>query len=361
MIQKYCLLTVAVCVLLCCQAARSRCVVVDASDRMPLAGASVFDRTGTLVAITDGSGAFDSVAMPATVRCLGYEARTVGDTAADTLALTPASYALGDVTVDLADREVLRLVCYVRGYSGTTSATDTTMSFGEYMVDYMLPLRRLKHYKGRTAPRVLAGRSVSRAFSADGTDSVVPRADELQELWLRLASVDVPGPEVLPDSLRGTTGVHTTPGKYGPAVEWRITPDRVVVSLDALADKKGHRWSPWFFKLLGITTDFTDLRVSTAYGLDENGAAGPESMQVRTFAMSALGRGKYMRRALDSKTPVDINIWFEIYPVEREYLTAADAKAADKAAAPATEIMVPAAAPAVDVATARLLESAGPR
>ena len=99
---------------LCARVAVARTVVVDASDMQPLAGASVFDNSGTLVTITDADGAFGAVGLPATVRCLGYEAAVTGPSAPDTLALRTASYELGEMTLNLAERDVLRLVCYVR-------------------------------------------------------------------------------------------------------------------------------------------------------------------------------------------------------------------------------------------------------
>jgi len=358
MIKKYSIIAVAMCALLGYQVAESRSIVVDASDRMPLAGASVFDRTGTLVTLTDGFGAFDNVALPATVRCLGYETCSVETSGADTVALTPVSYELGGMTVNLAEREVLRLVCYVRGYIGSTTSADTISSFCEFMVDYMLPVRKLKKYKGRMTPRMLAGRGVSRRFSSDGTDSISAGLDDMQKAWLQLATVQIPDKDILPDSLRGTTGVQTKPGKYGPVMERRVTPESVVVSIDALADKKEHRWSPWFFKLLGCTIDFTDLRESTAYSIDESGIIRPEFLQMRTFSMSALGRGKFIRMALESKTPVEMHMYFEIYPVDREYLTMIEAKATDKEEAPAMDIVVPESALPLDEATVRLLELA---
>ena len=91
--------------------AGARTVVVDGDDRSPLIAASVFDANGTLVALTDTCGAF-SARLPVAVRCMGYEAATL-DHEADTLALAPASYGLPEMTFNLANRDVLRLICYV--------------------------------------------------------------------------------------------------------------------------------------------------------------------------------------------------------------------------------------------------------
>lgn len=340
--------------------AGARTVVVDGDDRSPLIAASVFDANGTLVALTDTCGAF-SARLPVAVRFMGYEAATL-DHEADTLALAPASYELPEMTFNLANRDVMRLICYVREYAGLAGSDDTTALFSEYMVDYMLPVKKLKGFKGRGKPRTLAQRRVVRIMDPhDGTDSIAVNPEDGDLIsWLMLASMPVASDGeygCFPDSVL-SEGEHIVPGKYGPREIYRTTSAAISESADALADHKDHRWSPWFFKIFGITVDFTDLRVSRAYMREADGSKKPENLLMAIFSMEALGRGKMLRKAFDSKTPVQIKTYMEIYPVDREYLTVTEAKACEKDKTAGWPMTVPPTAPALDAATASLVEQA---
>ncbi len=347
---------------LCAREAVARTVVVDASDMQPLAGASVFDNSGTLVTITDADGAFGAVDLPATVRCLGYEAAVTGPSAPDTLALRTASYELGEMTLNLAERDVLRLVCYVRAYTGLTTDADTMASYVDYMVDYMLPVRPLKKYKGRGTPRVLARRGAARLTDAQGRDSICADNRELNDMWLQLATLPMPDDngeyKRIPDSLQGRTAIDTVFGKHGPAVVRKVSPDLYQVTVDALADKKDHHFAPWFFKLIGFSIDLTDILSSAAYVPEAGGVLKPENLVMRTFTMKAVASGKFFRKALKSATPALMRTYYEIYPADREYLTVAEAKEADKDKAPTSDFIIPSAAAPLDPATLRMLEHA---
>lgn len=340
---------------------RARTVVVDAVDATPLPAASVFDATGRMVALTDADGAF-SAALPATVRCMGYEPATLA-VDADTLRMSPASYELQGMTVNLAERDVLRLVCYVREFMGMAADSTTSVLYAEYMVDYMLPMRKLKKFKGRFSPRVLAKRSVMRMSRTDAADSIAADPEGADELsWLQLASMPAPSPdgtyEMLPDSVRGRACSYSVPGKYGTLREYRVTPALVTVNVDPLADSEEHRISPWFFKLFGFTIDIAELTSSTGYVPPESGELRPEDMVMRTFSMEALARGKLFKKLLGCKSDMKMKAFFEIYPVDREYLTATEARAAEKEKPATPALEVPDNAAPLDEATLNMLEAA---
>lgn len=339
--------------------ADARTIVADSADNAPLVAASVFDSLGTLVAITDTAGGFDA-APPVSVRCLGYEPATM-IALTDTLRLTPASYELPGMTVNLAERDVLRLICYAREYMGLTTSRDTAAVFAEYMVDYMLPVKKLKKYKGRYTPRILNKRSVKRELHAGEKSDSLTTEDDTSISWLQLAGLYA-GKDgdygTLPDSILSGKGITETRGKSGVMKSYRLLPQSYVVIYDALADKKDHRWSPWLFKMLGMTIVFNELRGSSAYAPTPNGSLHPENLLMSTFAFEADGRGKFFRKALDSTSPVTMKSFIEIYPVDREYLTVTEAREADKDETAQTEFTVPAQAIPLDDATQRLAERA---
>lgn len=340
----------------------ARTVVADADDGAPLAAASVFDRAGAMVAVTDASGAIPGdMSYPLTVRCMGYAPLTA-DAPADTLRLTPVAYDLDGFTLNLAERDVLRLVCYVRAYTGLTTDADTVASYVDYMVDYMLPVRPLKKYKGRGTPRVLARRGATRFIDAEGRDSIGADNRELSDMWLQLATLPMPDDngeyKRIPDSLQGRTATDTVFGKHGPAVVRKVSPELYQVTVDALADKKDHHFAPWFFKLIGFSIDLTDILSSAAYVPEDGGVLKPENLVMRTFTMEALAGGKFFRKALKSSGPALMRTYYEIYPADREYLTVTEAKESDKDKTLTSDFIIPASAAPLDPATLRMLEHA---
>lgn len=339
--------------------AEARTVVVDGTDGSPLAAASVFDAGGVMIDLTDADGAF-STPQAASVRCMGYMPAAV-TAGTDTLRMSPVPYELDELAVRPADRDVMRMVCYVREYMGLDTDSTQIGVYADYMVDYMLPLKKLKKFKERRTPRVLRQRNVMKRITPGRPDSIAANADASDISWLTLATL--PGhkdgtPEMLPDTLRGRCGTATEAGKHGLMTVYKVTPEKVTVMCDPLADTKDHRISPWIFKLFGMTVDFNELSSLDAYVANERGELRPEDLLMRTFTMEALGRGKVFKWAFGSKTPMRMRSYFEIYPVERTYLSVEEARECEKEVPTATEFVIPDYAMPLDAATLDMIEKA---
>jgi hypothetical protein len=74
--------------------------------------------------------------------------------------------------------------------------------------------------------------------------------------------------------------------------------------------------------------------------------------------MEAEGRGKYIRMALDSKTPVTVRSMSEIYVVDRNFLTQEEAKEEMDKKDSRMDFVIPSNVPALNEATRRLVERA---
>lgn len=334
-----------------------RTVVVDASDCTPLPAASVFNADGVMVAMTDADGVFEQGGA-VTVRCLGYVPASLSG-AADTLRMEPAPYELDELAVRPADRDVMRMVCYVREYMGVGTDSASFAVYADYMVDYMLPLKKLKKFKGRNHPRVLVSRNIKKTVRPGVPDSLEVNSDVSDLSWLQLAAVPAErdgSPRMLPDSLRGRCGTDSTAGKYGLLRAVRVTPERVTIHIDPLADCKDHCMSPWIFKLLGMTIDFNVLCMHDAYKPNPRGELRPEDLIMSTLTMEATGRGKWIKKAFGSKDPVRMRSYFEVYPVELTYHDVEEARALEKEV-PATDgFTVPDHAMQLDAATLDMIE-----
>ena len=337
-------------------------IVIDASDSSPVPGASIFDASGKMIGMTDTDGSIPPTVCdkyPIAIRSLGYNEHTL-TAPADTVLLTGRIYDLKEVEVGTADRNVVRLICYIREYSSSASSDKSATIFAEYMADYFLPRKGAKKIKTQRHPRVLGGRGFGHFTDSDsGLDSVA----YLQHLgtgmfsWIELIEIDGKPVETshrLKDNpaLKGDT-IH---GKHGLKEVYRQNDRSFSATFDALADKKGHVWSPTALKLIGATLDIDQMFMSQTYFRNRSGEYWPEDLVSATYTMNALGRGKWIKKAFDTKGDVSLKAYFEIYIVDREYLPADEAKQLMKDGTLSMKVRRPAEAPQPDAATQRIID-----
>ena len=335
---RYILLSIIAILPLVC-ASRERLTVVDQTDNSPIAAATVFSKGGNILGLTDKNGILDGIAdrdMPLTVRCLGYEPLTVAGIT-DAAKMVPETYELGEFVVTPLDRPILRIVCYIREYTGGVTSTDTLQVFAEHMGDFYIPTTKIKKFKGNDNPRILKSRLYERHASADGTDSVRRpdfRRDDIS--WLDLVSMPK-DPVRETDAILKGAKTDSVAGKYAVATLARKTAGAYTVTTDYLADKKNHSWSPAFFKLLGFTIDLKKMVGTWAYRPNTAGEYRPADLLYGTFAVDVTGRGKWIKKAFNSSEPVQMHGLFEIYPVRCEHLTVEEADRQLHQTAPATK------------------------
>ena len=85
-------LTLLIGVLLFSFYAKAQECVIDATDRSPVAAASIFDASGNMVGFTWSDGVFSEIpesAYPVTVRCMGYEQLVIERPENKTWEMTP--------------------------------------------------------------------------------------------------------------------------------------------------------------------------------------------------------------------------------------------------------------------------------
>lgn len=329
-------------------------VVVDSEDGGVIAGASVFSASGAVAGISGSDGRVPEQSIksfPVTVRSLGYEPVTL-TAPTDTVRLRSSFISLPEVAVNEKTRDVLRQVCYVREYLGITTGTDTTMIFAEYMVDYFIPRHKLKKYKFHDTPTVLCRRNYERF----GNDSIAVNDPDAEALsFLQFATADSTRFDEI-ESLRNlAAGNDTVMGKYNVKRIIRKTDKGYYITHDMLADDKDHTLSPWIFKMLGLTMDMTDVLSTAGYNRNGTGRYGPEDMAFMSQTIRATARGKWFKKWLKTKDPIEISAYYEVYPIDYEYLTAEESKAMEKETRYLDHITVPPTAPALDNATAALV------
>lgn len=358
---KKLLVLVAICLTALCAAAQDAVTVTGSDDNAPVVAATVFARSGHILGITDSNGRLSGISpadYPLTVRCIGYEPSTSPAGTAD-IALHPATYPLGEVSVTPTDRPVMRMLCHVREYSSGATATDTIQYFGEHLADIFIPMAdKVKKLKTRPVLRRLASRHYDRTANSRGLDSVSRRATPRDDIsWFALANMPVHDIDET-DAIRSGAHTDSVAGKHSRRNLMRRTDGAYTVITDYLADNKNHRESPLFFKLLGFTMDLTELTTSTAYRPNDRGHYTPSDIISSTMALDLLGRGKWIKKAFDSDSPVAMHGYFEIYPVETEYLTVDEANDLWRNAPSGLAVTPATQAPPLPPATATLVARA---
>lgn len=301
--------------------------IVDATDGSSLPKASVFDRKGNLVAVSSDDGfvpRLDPDLYPITVHFLGYETGRLTSPDFAELRMTPADYPLPELVVSQGDRNMLHLTAYVREYGSMTSSNDTAALFCEKIVDFVIPMTQKAKFKGWDKGRQLASRMTVRKKLPDGTDSIRRSESKLSTIIdaVRMAQkIDVPDALV-----QGKAGKVTIAGKYSPEYVWHVIGDDYLLDEDRLSDKKGHVYTPNAAKLVGLTLDLRRLdnqfRFKDVRGRE---ATIVDLLSVSTH-MEFTGRGKMFKWALGVTPPIEINIYSETFIIDREYLTAEEAK-----------------------------------
>jgi len=302
-------------------------VVIDSEDNSPVTGASVIDCSGIISGFTNNRGIVGDIsdrAYPLTVRCLGYKSIEIADPV-DTLRLAVDTYSLPEVVVKQGERPIIRTISYAREYCTGVNGTDTIQLFSEYMAEtFNIESKKVKGYRSYDAVPTIKGiRRVMRRVNAAGLDSVgQPQNNE--DFLSFFGNISFIPTDVFAesDSLRsGLVPADTVYGKYAPKRILRKTKNLFVVQNDALADHKGHRWSPAFFKLLGLTMEMQSVNASFAYSPNERGSYGINDFIYGTYSCHILGKGKWIRKMFGADKPVEMDCYVELYPVSTTHIT----------------------------------------
>ena len=336
--------------------------VIDAVDRSPVAAASIFDATGNMIGFTWSDGEFSEIpesAYPITVRCMGYEMLVIERPEDKTWEMTPMAYELEEVVIVPVKRNVMKQTFYVREYFSMSSETDTVTFFSEHMADRFVPTSKDAKFSGDSKFRILESRQYAH-YQLFGEDSITT---DPEALFPSMTTIFEPiDKEVaLPESFKEqktANKLYEELGKSGTSFIVRQNDRTFSYSVDALADFKEHKISPWALKLLGFTMEINQLYMTQAYRVNDKGVYLPKDMQEASYVIQADGRGKYLRKALKSDKPIIIRCFVEWYIVDRDYLSKEEAKDEYKHKPTDVKFVIPSTVPPLNEATKRLVERA---
>lgn len=309
-------------------AAAATVKAVDAVDNGPVAGAAVFTASGAIVGMTDDKGEIeisDSRAWPILIRCLGYEPATC-DSYRSTVSLQPETYQLHEMVVTPVDRPVTRILCYFREYISVATVSDTITYFNEHMGDFFTTETKVKGFKAPRSPRFVLSRLYARKSDNKGLDSIF-RPDYRDDTFAWEGMLQMPRGRVeINERIAAGANADTVAGKYGIKSLTRKNGDLLATRIDHLADSKNHVMSPFLFKMLGLTIDFTELQGAWIVNVGDRRTYAASDVISGTFSLKAIAKGKWFKKAFETDSPVEVYTYYEIYPVDIEHLTAAEAK-----------------------------------
>lgn len=341
--------------------------LVDATAGTPLPLASVTDRSGNVVGLTDKTGEIPALGtdrFPVTFNYMGYEPLEVPGPVDADVKMNPRDYDLPEIVITTDSRPLLRLTGYMRELTSVLNETDSVTIFRESMVDFLVPVKKTK-VKGWDKARQLASRTYVRMTDSDGLDSVSAEHEYEFILWGDKQSL-IPDATEIPEAIRGKDfACDTIMGKFGPKAIWWKNGDKVRWYGDALANNKDHKASPLFLKLLGFTADFTELSKSIIFDAPDGDLIKPTDLRQLSLTIDMLGRGKWFKKGFESKSPVNVRSYMELYLTDREFLTEEEGRELKKepAALETSDIVAPAEAaplhPAIRVMVGRVRDGVG--
>lgn len=334
-------------------------VVADAESRSPLPGASVFDRNGNLLGVSnhnDRTPYLDEARLPLTVRYIGYSERRVSNLDADTILMNPLNRELPEVVVDSRQHKVMHMLGYVREYSTLTTYTDTVFLFREKMVDYMVNPDPKVKFKGWVNPRVLKSKSYYRFTDNQGLDSV---SDESNYHFSWSDWVGLGGDISMPESLREKReATDTVRGKYSPTEIWMRNSDRVTLSINVLADTASRKWVPNLSAFFRKDMDFENFRVRYNYDNVTGTKLSPMDVTSYSCNIESNGRGHDMFMFNRVGEKVFVITYAETYILDKEYITLPEARKWEKLKldSDGIDIYEPADAPPLQVPIVELID-----
>lgn len=306
-------------------------VVADSVTHIPLPNASIYDKNGVAVGISNHNGVLPKLSKnsyPITVRYIGFHEQRVMRESADTIFLSEDISELPEVIVESRRERMLHVLAYVREFSTMTTYTDTVFLFREKMVDYMFPTHGKTKFKGWSTPRLLTCKSYYRFTNENGLDSVSD-ASPYHFSWSDWIGID---PNVkLPAKLRKTkTATDTIHGKYSPTEIWNRINDRLTIDIDVLSDTTSRKWVPNLSGFFRKNLDFDKFKVRYNYDNIIGDTVTVLDLTGYTLDIESRGRGYEMFRFNKLGEPFFVSTTAEVYVLDQELISIKEAKKWDK-------------------------------
>lgn len=339
---------------------RSQTRIIDEIDGQPVSAASIFDAAGNVVGYTLADGRLSEISevlYPITIRCLGYEPLLIAEPMDTVWQMKQCYYDMPELVVVPVERNVMKQTFYIRKYFSLCNKVDTVTFFVEHMAYRYVPATRGVKTGVSSSMRKSKNRCYS-MYKVGDMDSVAYDEDSKSPLMLSISDlndVEIHAPKSFKED---SVGYYEKAGKSGASLVKKQSTGVFTFTEDMLAEKKGHSYSPWPLKLMGLTMEITQLYSTQAFRVNETGIYMPKDLLEASFVMEAEGRGKYIRKALKSDAPVIIRSMTELYVVDRDFFTKEEVKEEIAKGVSKMDFVIPSNVPSLNEATRLLVKRA---
>lgn len=316
-------------------------IVTDAETGQPLSKASIFDKNGVFIAVTEDNGKvpdnISSYFYPISVRYVGYIPLTLTSPDLGVVTMEEATYTLPEVVIDEVSRNILYLQAYVREYSTVENSKDTLALYTEQIVDYAIPVGKAK-FKGWKKPRVLAQQKyeyikINKKKSSVDT-LLLKNGDKMRSTNFNIAQ-NFKMPESI---LSGDSTEYVKYGKYYPEEKWSVVGDYYIYETDGMSDFKDHYYQPGFLKLFGMTTGMSMDDNKYIFEKGRKPGANVENLVAASENFDLIMKGKLIKKATEQNEDTKMAFFTEMFIVDRTYISADEAKELKKDA-PVVDLM----------------------
>lgn len=360
--RKFPLLLLCVVLAICVAKAQTSHRLIDANDQTPITSAAIFDATGCIVGLSMNDGTLPSIpdsAYPITIRSLGYELKTISSPEEGDWQLTPKSYPIEPVVVVPAKYEVMKQTFYVRIFINGGVSKNFTQKYMEFMAECFVPASKESKYRGSQELYPYPARRYVYTHRNE-KDTLIYQTDS-KLAWELMAFEETPKkgfevPESFKNADGNTTVTHVEEGKSGVLGIIKQKGQHLTLSMDMLAKKKNHVWSPWLLKVLGIKFNIRQLYGALTYQANSEGIYLPKDLLDCSFLMEFDMAGKSIYKAMEIDEPMQINYLTEMYLTGSEYLTLDEAESAIQNRPEEIPLTIPDRVSPLDSATLQLIE-----
>lgn len=309
---------------------RGEVIISDFSSDTPLVKASIFDKNGVFIAVTDEEGkipnSVSSASYPLNIRYVGYSPIEVTTSDSGILKMHESSYLLPEITVDNELRDLLYIKAYERNYQNAVDLNDTVTYFTERIVDFVIPMSKKSKHKGWKKGRVLGERIYSH-IKQQRKDRSRDTLRYEENRYNKSYGYMIDNQFIVPEDIRnGKTGKVIIQGKYSPKDVWTKVGDNLVLLRDNLSDKKNHVNSPASLKLLGAIIDVTREEYLFHFSPDSRGKISADMISEAAYFHDIYLKGKLWKKFTEQKQDIPMQSYGELYVIDHQYLTANEAE-----------------------------------
>lgn len=304
-------------------------IVKDAETGLPLPKASIFDKNGVFISVTEEDGSIPETVLftsyPLNVRYVGYSPVTIESPNIDEVTMVETTFTLPEVVIDEVSRNILYLQAYVREYATIENAKDTLAIFTEQIVDYAIPVGKAK-YKGWKKPRVLAQQEFE-YIKIEKKKSSLDTLRFSEGGKLRSTNFNIAQKFKVPECiLNGDSTEYIKYGKYYPEERWSVVGDRYIYETDGLADNKDHYFQPGILKLFGLTTGMSMDDHKYVFEKGAKPGATVENLIEASENYDLIMKGRLVKKVTEQTEDTKFAYFTEMFVIDRAYISAEEAK-----------------------------------